>query len=90
MNLLNNTPINPPLPDDNNVNNSMENVLFQDIGTRTRRLIEKHELKVLKSHRTSLIQRALGVRKNVFVRQEQAIVTEQMQTFKDGGVNEYP
>ena len=67
-----------------------ENPLFINVGARTRRLIEKHELKVSKTNRSSLIQRALGIRKNVFVREEQTIINDQLETFKKGGVDEYP
>lgn len=69
------------------------NPLMVGIGTRTRRLLERHSLLISKNERRSLIQRALGVRSNVLRREEEAIVAEQLkQTYSREGtlVNEFP
>ena len=57
--------------------------MLMDLGPRTRRLMEKQNLKIGKEQRRSLIQRALGVRKNVFMREEEAIVAEQLESSKN-------
>jgi len=75
------------------VGRPISNPLMVDIGTRTRRLLERHALLVSKAERRSLIQRALGVRKNVLELEEKAIVEEQLkQTYSRPGtlVDEYP
>lgn len=82
-------------PADNSVGvgRPIPNPLMVDIGTRTRRLLERHALLVSKDERRSLIQRALGVRKNVLLLEEKAIVEEQLkQTYSRPGtlVDEYP
>ena len=68
------------------------NPLMVGIGTRTRRLLERHALLISKGERRSLIQRALGVRSTVLRREEQQIVAEQLKQAlsKDGSVDEYP
>lgn len=47
------------------------------LGTRTRRLVDKRALMASKNERRVLIQRALGVQRNVLTREQQAIFREQ-------------
>lgn len=81
------------LPGTTTTKNELLNPLLFEIGAKTRRLLERHEMLMSKNERRSLIQRALGVRKNVLKREEQAIVAEQLQLFSDKDntlINEYP
>jgi Leucine-rich repeat (LRR) protein len=85
--------LSTPVDNSVGVGRPISNPLMVDIGTRTRRLLERHALLVSKDERRSLIQRALGVRRNVLQLEEKAIVEEQLkQTYSRPGtlVDEYP
>ena len=53
------------------------NLDLATLGTRTRRLVDKRALMASKNERRILIQRALGVQRNVLTREQQAIFREQ-------------